>query len=115
MRRLRSSRIGVAQGTVALFEHFHDGGPMWEGEGPRVIRRHVSFETAFREAPAVHAGLVMWDTDGLRNQRADLSIEAIGVDGFDLVFRTWGDSRVARARAAWIAIGDLTDDEDWDV
>ena len=32
-----------------------------------------------------------------------------------MVFRTWGDTRVARMRIAWIAIGALSDEDDWDV
>ena len=35
--------------------------------------------------------------------------------GFQLVFRTWGDTRVARVRADWTAIGPVKDDDDWDV
>ena len=33
--------------------------------------------------------------------------------GFDVVFRTWGDTKVARARVRWMAIGELDDPEDW--
>ena len=36
-------------------------------------------------------------------------------DGFALVFRTWGDTRVARVRATWMAIGPVRDDDTWDV
>jgi hypothetical protein len=32
-----------------------------------------------------------------------------------MVFRTWGDTRVARVRADWMAIGEQRSDEDWDV
>ena len=47
--------------------------------------------------------------------RADISAETVTEDGFDLVFRTWGDSRIARVRIGWIAMGELSDDDDWDV
>jgi len=35
--------------------------------------------------------------------------------GFEIVFRTWADTRIARIRADWIAIGPARDEEDWDV
>ena len=44
--------------------------------------------------------------------RADVSVETVTEDGFDLVFRTWGDSSIARVRIGWIAMGELSDDED---
>ena len=34
---------------------------------------------------------------------------------FDIVFRTWGDTRVARVRVAWIALGAVANDDGWDV
>ena len=63
----------------------------------------------------VHVAISMWDMDGNTNQRADLSAEAITPKGFDLVFRTWGDSRVARIRADWMALGEIAGDDDWDL
>ena len=47
--------------------------------------------------------------------RADVAAETVTENGFDLVFCTWGDTRVARARIGWIAIGELSDEDDWDV
>jgi hypothetical protein len=47
--------------------------------------------------------------------RSELVAENISETGFDVVFRTWSDSRVARVRAAWMAIGDLPFEDDWDV
>jgi len=31
------------------------------------------------------------------------------------VFRTWGDSKVARIRADWMAVGEVADDDAWDL
>ncbi len=53
--------------------------------------------------------------DQKTNQRADISAEAITAEGFSIVFRTWGDTRVARVRADWLAIGPMQDDEGWDL
>ena len=63
----------------------------------------------------VHVGLSMWDTDNKTNQRADISAEEVEPAGFVIVFRTWGDSRIARVRADWLAIGELSDEDDWDI
>ena len=52
---------------------------------------------------------------GAHYLRADLTVEHVTVSGFDLVFRTWGDTRIARLRVDWMAIGAMRDDDDWDV
>ncbi|MEX3016406.1 H-type lectin domain-containing protein [Gymnodinialimonas hymeniacidonis] len=75
----------------------------------------MEFTEAYLEPPMVHVAISMWDTGGDTNQRADLRAEKITTKGFSLVFRTWGDSRVARIRADWMAIGQLPDDDIWDV
>ena len=98
-----------------MFSDFADGGAMWTGSGNRETRHHVTFGEAFRAPPSVHVGISMWDTDHQTNARADLVAEAITEVGFHLVFRTWGDTRVARIRADWLAIGAVADDDDWDV
>lgn len=98
-----------------MFTDFEDNGPMWAEEGPREARLKIKFSEAFQSAPVVHVGLSMWDTIGDTNQRSDLRAEKITAKGFDLVFRTWGDSRIARVRADWIAFGELSDDEAWEL
>lgn len=98
-----------------MFADFEDNGPMWAGEGPREARIEVSFKEAFRNEPTVHVSLSMWDTADGTNQRSDLRAENVTETGFDLVFRTWGDSRIARVRGDWMAIGELPDEEDWEL
>lgn len=105
--------LGLAQGSVVMFSDFEDNGPMWTGRGPRESRHAVTFSEPFLSVPTVHVGISMWDTGGDTNQRADLRAEAVGETGFDLVFRTWGDSRVARIRADWLALGEVAAEDDW--
>ena len=88
---------------------------MWAGTGPRERRQGVTFSEPFAAVPMVQVGISMWDMNGDTNQRADLRAEAITARGFDLVFRTWGDSRIARIRADWIAFGTVLGEDDWDV
>jgi len=75
----------------------------------------VAFKPAFHRAPAVTVGISMWDMDHKTNSRADISAENVTARGFHIVFRTWGDTRIARIRADWMAIGAVRDDDDWDV
>ncbi len=112
---MRTGLIGVDQGAATLFSDFEDGGTMWTGTGTREIRHPVAFSRAFAEAPAVMVGISMWDIDQQSNQRGDISAAAIRPGGFEIVFRTWADTRVARIRASWMAIGALPDDDIWDV
>ena len=115
MKRLSSGKIGIAQGSKVLFSDFADGGVMWTGQGDRESRHAISFKEPFLAGPTVMVGISMWDIDHKHTLRADITAEKITQNGFDLVFRTWGDTRVARVRADWTAIGALRDDEDWEI
>lgn len=115
MQRQQSTQVGICQGSRVLFSDFADDGPMWTGTGPREHRYNVTFDEAFVAIPVVHVSMSMWDIDHKTNQRMDISAEKITETGFDLVFRTWGDSRVARVRASWLVIGALRHDDDWEL
>ncbi|MGB8621277.1 MAG: H-type lectin domain-containing protein [Paracoccaceae bacterium] len=115
MRKFESRFLGVDQGSVVLFSDFEDDGEMWTGTGPRTVRRAVAFAQTFRAIPAVMVGMSMWDLDRQTNPRADISAGKITVTGFEIVFRTWADTRVARIRADWTAIGEIPNDDDWEV
>lgn len=86
---------------------------MWTGEGPRAVRQRVTFPEPFVSPPAVHVAIGMWDIEGGANQRADICAERVTARGFDIVFRTWGDTRVARIRAEWLAIGATRHEDDF--
>jgi hypothetical protein len=115
MKRISASRIGIQQGSRVLFSDFADGGPMWTGNGPRESRFVVGFKEPFTDPPVVHIGLSLWDFDQKTNVRAELSAEKVTEKGFHIVFKTWSDTRVARVRADWLAIGAVRDEDDWDV
>ncbi len=115
MQRLHSHTIGIDRGSLVLFSDFQDGGVMWTGEGPRALRRAVTFAEPFAAPPVVQVSLSMWDIDQKHNGRMDISAEAVTSEGVVIVFKTWGDSRVARVRADWLAIGALRTEDDWDV
>lgn len=113
MHRIESYRVGVQQGQVDLFSDFATGGDMWTGSGARERRQLVTFSEPFRAPPAVQVALSLWDMDSDTNLRADIGAEEVTKDGFVIFFRTWGDTRVARVRLSWMAIGGITDPTEW--
>lgn len=113
IQRFSHSAVGVARGSSLLFSAFEDDGPMWSGEGPRMVRQPVRFEQPFLTPPVVHVAIAMWDIEGGSNQRADISADKLALEGFEIVFRTWGDTRIARIRAEWLAIGALRHEDDF--
>ncbi|MBL4918932.1 H-type lectin domain-containing protein [Szabonella alba] len=115
MRRFRTNSFGIEQGSRVLFSDFIDDGVMWTGQGPRESRHIVQFREAFIDVPAVHVSIAMWDMDSGANGRADIAADKVTAKGFHLVFKTWGDTRVARIRADWMAIGPLRDTDEWEV
>ena len=115
MKRVFSGPLGIQQGTRILFSDFATDGPMWTGNGDREIRYQVKFADPFRDVPVVMVGISLWDADHKTNLRADLSAEQVTAKGFDLVFRTWGDTRIARLRADWTALGPMRDEDDWEI
>ncbi len=113
MKRINSGSFGIQQGSRVLFSDYADGGVMWTGQGDRESRHLIKFKEPFMDPPAVMVGIAMWDIDHKHNARADLVAENITETGFQLVFRTWGDTRVARVRADWTAIGAVKDEDNW--
>lgn len=115
MKKLNSLKIGVDSGTAHLFSDFAEGGGMWTGTGDRQIKTRVTFSEPFTSVPVVHIGFELWDISSETNTRVNLVTEEITEEGFTVVFTTWGDSKIARMRANWMAIGEVQDDELWDV
>lgn len=115
MKRFSAHMMGIQQGSRMLFSDFADDGVMWTGQGARESRHIVRFAEAFVDAPSVMVSMSMWDMDQKTNSRADISADEITPEGFHLVFKTWGDTRVARIRADWLAIGRVKDEDDWEL
>ena len=113
MLRINTGELGIAQGDEMLVTDFDTSGPLWTDEGEREVRAHVDFAERFLRPPAVHLGVTMWDLDSQRNQRGDLRAENVTAAGFDIVFHSWGDTRIARMRVSWTAIGPTPDDDDF--
>lgn len=114
MKRI-SGVVGVEQGSTILFNDFAHDGAMWTGAGPREVRTAQTFREPFLAPPVVTVGISMWDIDHRGNSRVDITADKVTAQGFEIVFRTWADTRIARIRADWMAIGATRDEEDWDV
>ncbi|WP_170559031.1 H-type lectin domain-containing protein [Ruegeria atlantica] len=115
MKTFKSHPIGIDQGEAVIFSEFADGGEMWTGEGPRQRRSVVTFSQAFRSVPVVQVGVSLWDVDTSSALRAEVTAEDITPEGFSAVFRTWSDTRIARIRVTWTAIGEVANEDDWDI
>lgn len=115
MRKFNSGNIGILQGSRVLFSDFVNDGVMWTGEGDRESRHVVKFKEPFLEPPVVQVSISMWDIDNQTNSRADIAAENVTHDGFHLVFKTWSDTRIARVRADWMAIGAVKDEDQWEI
>ena len=115
MKTFRTHPIGIDQGEAVLFSDFADGGDMWTGEGPRERRSAVTFSQPFRSAPVVQVSISLWDVDTSSALRAEVTAEDITAQGFSAVFRTWSDTRIARIRVTWTAIGEIPHVDDWEI
>ena len=115
MKKYVGSLIGIDQGNDEVFSDFASGGDMWTGHGSRERRKKIKFSETFRSIPTVQVSLSLWDMDQGANVRADIAAEKVTEAGFDLVFRTWSDTRVARVRMSWMAIGEVASEDDWEL
>lgn len=115
MKTFRTHPIGIDQGETVLFSDFSNGGDMWTGEGPRERRSTIKFGQPFRSAPVIQIGVSLWDVDTSSALRAEVQAEEITAEGFTAVFRTWSDTKIARIRASWTAIGEVAHEDDWDI
>ncbi|MCA1774130.1 MAG: H-type lectin domain-containing protein [Loktanella sp.] len=115
MKTIKSSLIGIDQGDVIVFADYRDNGPMWSETGNREARQAVEFSDSYAEAPSVMVSVSMLDVSSEANVRTEVMATNVTTKGFDIVFRTWGDTRIARARVAWQSIGELASDDAWDI
>lgn len=115
MQKIESHTLGIDQGDVVLFSDFEDNGQMWSGDGPRKNVMPVSFSESYGKTPLVTVSISMWDMSNEAFARADVQAEDITATGFNIVFRTWGDTKVARARVAWQSIGAMKTEDCWDL
>jgi len=113
MLRLNGGIVAIDHGDVALFSDFENHGTMWCDEGQREIRTQISFRNAYLIKPHVQLSVSMIDISNSANFRVDLKQANITHEGFEILFRTWSDTKIARMRVAWTSIG-IVPDDGWD-
>lgn len=99
------SVLRIYMGSISL------GGTL-EGKGRQQTERvkEIRFPApGFSEEPEVSVSLRKIDMTGKANiHRLEVHPREITKDGFNLVFKTWLESRVYAATATWIAVGYAT-------
>ena len=115
MLRIRNHLVGVVQGEVILFSDFDRDGDMWVGEGPRKSTQIITFSEPYARVPAVSCWISMQDISNETFTRTDVLADRITPKEFRIVFRTWGDTKIARIRVSWLAIGELAGEDDWEI
>ena len=99
--------VGVQIVTAAgeLFNHVDENGPMWSGDGDREVRFKLRFTASFQRIPHITLRISGMDSSCGQNLRFSLAAEAVTSESFVIVFKTWGDTKIARASVNWTAIG----------
>jgi H-type lectin domain-containing protein len=102
-----SPLVGMQIITAAgeLFNHVDENGPMWAGDGDREVRVEVRFSAIFQRPPHISLGISGIDSSMAQNLRFSLVHEAVTTEGFEIVMKTWSDTKIARASVNWSAIG----------
>jgi hypothetical protein len=102
-----SPLVGMQIITAAgeLFNHVDDNGPMWAGNGDREVRIRIRFSVNFQRSPHITLGITGMDSSNAQNLRFSLASEAVTPEGFEIVLKTWDDTKIARASVNWSAIG----------
>ncbi len=72
---------------------------------PRSFTAHVNFDTPFGNVPIVHVGISGFDIDNRDTSRLSAHASAISPTGFDLVIKTWLNTRVYKVEISWLALG----------
>lgn len=115
MQKIHGHLVGIDQGEVVLFNDYEDNGPMWAETGERSVIKEITFSESFDEPPSTTVRLAMCDMSNDAYMRLDLRVEDVTRKGFKIRFNTWGDTKIARLRVAWQAIGSVSSDDAWDI
>ena len=107
MRVGRGKSLQILSGDEEIFDHVSEPGPMWDEDGNRNIKVRVEFSNRFASAPVVNAGFSLLDVSKDNNLRVWLRLLNIDASGFDALVLSWDDTRLAKVRVAWIAIGEV--------
>ncbi len=97
--------VQIITGGGELFNHVTTNGPMWYEEGDREVRYKIVFTDSYQKVPHITLGVTGMDSSKAQNLRFTLVAENIDLEGFEIVMKTWGDTKLARASVNWSALG----------
>ena len=75
-----------------------------KGDGPRVCKVFIHFDTPFLSAPTVVVNLTGVDAPTDHGLRVSLKVDKVSVTGFLLRIETWEDSKINGVEGTWFAI-----------
>ena len=75
-----------------------------KGEGPRVCKLFIQFDTPFLSAPTVIVNLTGVDASTDHGLRVSLKVDKVSVTGFLVKIETWEDSKLNGVEGTWFAI-----------
>lgn len=82
----------------------HKAWTLSNGTGARTFIAHVDFPEPYQQPPVVVLSLSGYKQKGLTDR---LTVQPIRIkkNGFDVKYRTWGDSQVKKVFVNWTAFG----------
>ena len=75
-----------------------------KGDGPRVCKLYIQFDTPFLSAPTVVVNLTGVDAPNDHGLRVSVKVDKVSVTGFLLKIQTWEDSKLNGVEGTWFAI-----------
>ena len=98
----------IAQGGSVYHGYAGEYKDLWtllEGKGRRKFVSHVYFDESYINPPTVIVSLAGFDVGQARNKRLKVKAKNITTEGFDIVLKTWGKSKIYSLWANWSAFG----------
>lgn len=98
-----AQKLTFQKGTFAS-NYASEDWQLHKGEGPRVCKLYIQFDTPFLSAPTVVVNLTGVDAPTDHGLRVSLKVDKVSVTGFLLKVETWEDSRLNAVEGTWFAI-----------
>jgi hypothetical protein len=98
-----AQQLAIQKGNLAA-NYMSEDWNLHQGNGPRVFKTFVVFDTQFQSAPTVVVSLTGVDAPNEHGLRVSLKIDRVTVTGFLLKILTWENSTINGVEVTWLAI-----------
>ncbi|HMK37753.1 MAG TPA: H-type lectin domain-containing protein [Bacteroidota bacterium] len=102
-QKLAPQKIAYQKGNF-ISNYASEDWQLSKGEGPRMCKVFIQFDTPFLSAPTVVVNLTGVDAPTDHGLRISLKVDKVSVTGFLLKIQTWEDSRINGVEGTWFAI-----------